>query len=175
MGASTTLLVQISPFSARRYQTNIQSLNEMRTHPKMTLICECQAILLCMNRPRRLSFKSIVSIFYIMNRVLTIVMHSSAACARRIAIASNHKNWRSIHIRSKLNSNTCTSDLNKMENCTYFFVEHDITDKQGWDKWSTSWYDIFGESMIIRNIENENYRLILPSTNAFDIPLLYNK
>jgi len=64
-----------------------------------------------------------------------------------------------------------------MENCTYFFVEHNTTDKQGWDKLRTSWYDIFGESMIIRKIENENYRLILPSTNAFDIPLplRYNK
>mmetsp|Transcript_17787 Transcript_17787/g.26985 ORF Transcript_17787/g.26985 Transcript_17787/m.26985 type:complete len:273 (-) Transcript_17787:188-1006(-) len=31
-----------------------------------------------------------------------------------------------------------------MENCTYFFVEHDVTDRQGWDKLRTSWYDIFG-------------------------------
>jgi len=57
-----------------------------------------------------------------------------------------------------------------MENCTYFFVEHDITDKQGWDGWMSSWFDICGESMIIRNVENEKYRLILPSTEAFDIP-----
>mmetsp|Transcript_18916 Transcript_18916/g.28531 ORF Transcript_18916/g.28531 Transcript_18916/m.28531 type:complete len:273 (+) Transcript_18916:91-909(+) len=31
-----------------------------------------------------------------------------------------------------------------MENCTYFFVEHVVTDKQGWDKWRNSWQDIFG-------------------------------
>ena len=110
------------------------------------------------------------------DRVLTIVVHSSAACARRIALASTHKKWRSIHINSKLNSQT--RNLNKMENCTYFFVEHDITDRQGWDKWRTSWYDIFGESMIIRNVENENcidwfYHQL--RTNAFDIPLLHNK
>ena len=43
-----------------------------------------------------------------------------------------------------------------MEGGTYFFVEHDITDKQGWDKWMSSWFDIYGKPMMYENCQNEN-------------------
>jgi len=35
-----------------------------------------------------------------------------------------------------------------MESGKYFFVEHFVTDKQGWDGWMASRVDIYGKSMI---------------------------
>jgi hypothetical protein len=34
-----------------------------------------------------------------------------------------------------------------MDSGKYFFVEHFVADKQGWDKLMSSWFDIFGKSM----------------------------
>ena len=54
-----------------------------------------------------------------------------------------------------------------MENCTYYFVEHDITDKEGWDGWMSSWFDICGESMIydiMRPIDYHQLMLLISHT-----------
>lgn len=51
-----------------------------------------------------------------------------------------------------------------MEGSTYFFVEHDITDKQGWDGWMSNWFDIYGKS---------NMTTVKMRTLSIDSTLLY--
>ena len=101
--------------------------------------------LLCMKRIRRVSFTSFVCI-------LSITWSSSHADDQlfdRVGTMDGQtlikSDW-STPNNIKLYSNT-NNLKNKMEGGTYFFVEHDITDKQGWDGWMSSWSNICGKLM----------------------------